>query len=769
VRVATTGSSRYNTGVLRGSRLVLAVLAGLLLVFLPRGGPAHAAFFGANGLLAYTCGSDICVATSGGGSTQFITGGSDPVWSPNGSKIAWVDDTTSKIEVQSVSNGALTGSVVDVTSGSSAQPTWSSTGLQIAYLNTTDNKIYVSNADGSGGATAVAAPASTPTDPAWSPDGTDIAYARQVSGRYQIFDVPISVVGGVFTGGTEVQLTNTGDGDNRHPGWSPFSDTIVFSSTQGGPTATPLLWTMPFDGTSGQSETRLGSGIPGDMPSYSPDETKIAFSVPAGATGAGALQTVNATGAGSTTTIDDGSAHGTTSDPDWQATSSFSTGGTGPPVNTSYPTIILGFGSTDNAPTVGRIVSATIGAWTGSFPITYAFQWKKCVGNDPLNGPCYEIPGATSALLIITPDLYGMRLRVAVTATNSLGSKSQNSESSAVVTAQAPHQRASPPIAGANVVGQTISAGIGVWDGTLPLTYTYQWKRCNPPGDLDSCVPIPGATQSTYIPTPDDIGFTLRVFVTATNFIGSDTQFSNHTFPIIDRQHFAPSTLVAPGVTGTAQLGRTLTADSGSFDGDTPISTTLRWQRCDATGAACRNIARATKRSYAPTAVDLGSTLRVAVTATNAYGKFVSVSQPTEPVIAQLPHRKGLRIVGTAKSDYLFGTPRDDTILGGGGNDTITGDAGYDKIYGGAGNDVITVTGPGGSHVYGGPGSDTIYAQDGFRDVIDCGPGRDRAVVDSIDVVKKTCEVVDTTPLGTGPSDGGSSGSGPGLLPGSGG
>ena len=132
--------------------------------------------------------------------------------------------------------------------------------------------------------------------------------------------------------------------------------------------------------------------------------------------------------------------------------------------------------------------------------------------------------------------------------------------------------------------------------------------------------------------------------------------------------------------------------------------------------------------------------MRVTVTATNAYGKIVAQSDPTDPVSATPPHIRGRRIVGTSKGEYLAGGGHDDTIFGLGGNDTLLGGAGDDAIYGGAGNDVIT-GGSGADHLYGGPGSDTIYAVDGERDIIDCGPGNDRAVVDSVDKVVD-CEVV---------------------------
>jgi Ca2+-binding RTX toxin-like protein len=71
----------------------------------------------------------------------------------------------------------------------------------------------------------------------------------------------------------------------------------------------------------------------------------------------------------------------------------------------------------------------------------------------------------------------------------------------------------------------------------------------------------------------------------------------------------------------------------------------------------------------------------------------------------------------------------------------ITGGAGADKIFGGL-------------------GSDTIYAADGERDVIDCGDGRDRAIVDSVDVVNKNCEVVQTV-TSSPPSSGGGSNTNP--------
>ena len=336
-----------------------------------------------------------------------------------------------------------------------------------------------------------------------------------------------------------------------------------------------------------------------------------------------------------------------------------------------------------------------------------------------------------------------------MTATNALGSASQNSEPTEAVIAIAPKVRSTPQISGDNVVDSQLTLTAGLWDGSLPIAFTYSWRRCNATGDLDTCVSIPGATASTYTPTVADIGFSIRVWITGTNPQGSDTAITNHTYPVVDKPHFAPTASAAPAIAGTAAIGHQLTANVPAYDGDAPIKTGFTWQRCDATGEACSVIGSATKVVYFPTAADVGYTLRIAVTSTNAFGQSADKSAPTEPIAQQPPHVKGLTIVGTAKADYKAGGGHDDTISGLAGNDTLLGGAGDDKIEGGLGNDIIT-GGSGVDKLYGGDGSDTVYAADGERDTIDCGAGKDRVVADSFDKTVN-CEVVDGPPTAVSP------------------
>jgi hypothetical protein len=695
----------------RGLTALLVLVAALVPLTAAEGG----AFQGDNGLIAYTCGvlsTNVCQANpDGSGKSTLLTGAADPSWSADGTQIAFVDASNTI----SVANANGTGQRALGSGVGSTQPTFSPDGQRVAYVKLGDLYSILSNT--AGFEQHLTSSAATDADPAYSPDGTKIAFASNSGGTYDIWALNL------FTAAL-VQVTSAA-GDERSPTWSPSGLTIVYSSSTNG-----HLFAVP---SGGGSPTDLG--VAGTDPSYSPDGTKIAF-----IDASGHLSTMTATVNGAVTAVD---ATGTFSQPDWQTvTPSSPTTGTGAPVNVSYPTINLATG--DTVPTVGHFLTASIGSWEGSFPITYTYQWKRCDAADPVNGACVEIAGATFSIYTPVNADYGKRLRVAVTATNSHGAATQNSEVSATVIAIPPKARATPQILGDNVVEQTLTLTPGTWDGSTPIAFVYSWRRCNPVGDLASCTEIPGATTAAYSPSLADIGFSIRVWITGTNPAGSDVAITNHTLPIVDKAHFAPQAVQPPAIAGTVGPGRQLTGDVGTFGGDLPISTTFVWQRCDATGSACRTIPGATKVVYMPTAADVGYTLRISVTATNAYGKLVARSQPTEPVAAGPPHRRGRRIVGTNHGEYLAGGGFDDTIFGLGGNDTLLGGAGSDRIFGGAGNDVIT-GGGGADRLWGGRGSDTINAVDGERDYIDCGPGADRAVVDKFDKVIN-CEVIDTRP-----------------------
>ena len=106
---------------------------------------------------------------------------------------------------------------------------------------------------------------------------------------------------------------------------------------------------------------------------------------------------------------------------------------------------------------------------------------------------------------------------------------------------------------------------------------------------------------------------------------------------------------------------------------------------------------------------------------------------------------EGAPIHGTALADVVYGYGGDDRIWGYRGSDRLYAGADDDRVDGGLGDDRID--GALGSDVLlGGPGNDTLLAKDGYRDTLDCGPGRDVAAVDRRDRVIRNCERVLRSP-----------------------
>jgi hypothetical protein len=89
-----------------------------------------------------------------------------------------------------------------------------------------------------------------------------------------------------------------------------------------------------------------------------------------------------------------------------------------------------------------------------------------------------------------------------------------------------------------------------------------------------------------------------------------------------------PTPKTLPTISGTAEVGLTLVATRGTWNGK-PTSFRFAWVRCDATGAACVGIGAATAKIYTPTVADIGHTLRVTVTAKNTSGSTTATSAQT--------------------------------------------------------------------------------------------------------------------------------------------
>jgi hypothetical protein len=726
------------------------------------------AWIGDGSKLAYDNGAVIFVT---GSASPFIPG-TNPAWSPRGGTIVFQSGTPAEIYRISYPS-PQTGEPVNLSNSPTTDdvdPSVSPDGTRIAFARQTGSpphyQIYTMSATDGLNQTQLTSTGDN-RSPSWSPDGSQIAFASNRDGNSQIYTMSAG-------GGSQTRITNDAN-TNEDPAWSPDGTVIAFDS--GG-----AVYTVPNTSTA-PPYTQWASGTTPDWQDAAPtiDTIPTIFGVtpPTPPSAGDTLTATTGTWKGFPTdysfqwqrSTDGGTTwndiSGATSqsytvrDPDdtgpntqLRVVVTATNNAVGPSPLVSVPVPSLSAGQVAGAAPVNvtpPIVSgtasadlgflfATPGTWTGVSPITFTYQWLRCFGHT--DGHCEPIPGATSSFYDPTGDDIDTQLNVAVIATNSAGKGGASSNATPYVTGTPPRNHVSPTISGGIEVGSTLTTTDGTWFGSQPITFTYQWRICTPDGS--DCNSIPGATGKTYVLQPSDYGSTIRIMIRGRNGAGVAFGVSNHTLPILHKTLFGPSVAQAPTIAGPTRAGETLTASPGTWQGEAPITFAYAWQRCDATGAGCKPIGGAKKPTYRLNKNDVGSTIRIAITATNVVNKATVNSDATDTIAAQRLHRKGNRIVGKRGQLVLVGTPRDDVIFAGPGNVTIYGMGGFDQIHAGPGNDVIYLGTGGSSRVWGGPGSNTIYAANGERDTIVCGTGPSRVFADPFDVARK-CSVVTTT------------------------
>jgi streptogramin lyase len=255
---------------------------------------------------------------------------------------------------------------------------------------------------------------------------------------------------------------------------------------------------------------------------------------------------------------------------------------------------------------------------------------------DASGNSCSAISGATTSTYLIVAADGEHTLRLAVTATNAIGSATATSAQSTLVVSP-PVNTAAPTVAGSVQVGSTLTGTSGTWTGTPTITYGYKWLQCNSSGS--GCAAIGGATAITYVPVVGDAGHTLRFEVTASNAAGAAAAQSSQTTLIAT----SPVNTALPTISGTGAQGATMTATTGTWSGTPTPSYTYQWQRCNTSGTGCGAISGATSSTYVTVSADGGSTLDVVVTATNSAGSVSATSGYVAVVGAITEFSSGLK------------------------------------------------------------------------------------------------------------------------------
>jgi hypothetical protein len=123
-----------------------------------------------------------------------------------------------------------------------------------------------------------------------------------------------------------------------------------------------------------------------------------------------------------------------------------------------------------------------------------------------------------------------------------------------------------------------------------------------------------------------------------------------------------PANTAEPRITGTASVGSTLSANTGSWTGS-PTSFAYQWVRCPegggrSDGSDCASIGGATTAKYVVASADLDHRLRVRVTAANADGQQTVASNAT-PRVRQADAGRPVNVAAPT----LSGTPAQDQTL----------------------------------------------------------------------------------------------------------
>ncbi len=289
-----------------------------------------------------------------------------------------------------------------------------------------------------------------------------------------------------------------------------------------------------------------------------------------------------------------------------------------PPVNTTPPSLTGTAQRTDT-------LAAVAGVWSG-VGNAYAYQWQRSTDG---GSTWTAIGGATTPDYTLGVADEGTRLRIVVTATNPDGAVSVASAASATVIAAPPVNTSAPTVSGVARRTATLTATLGAWNG-FGNAYTYQWQRSGDGGN--TWTPVTGATGTSYTLGQGDEGLNLRVVVAATNPDGTAIAASAATSSV---QAAPPLNTSAPAVNGAARLGATLTALTGAWTPATPTFA-YQWQSSTDGGTTWTGIIGATASTYTVAQSDVGTVIRVVVTAADIDGTTSAASQATATV-AQPP------------------------------------------------------------------------------------------------------------------------------------
>jgi len=277
------------------ARTLIACLA--CVAALSAAGPAHAAFPGPNGGIAFLRVTTVCgdpnpclreeVRSTAGG---LVFGrGSHPAWSADGQRLAFADGS----DIYTVKPDGGDRLLVLDWNLDVEGISWAPSGDRLAAaLGVCDqdecrSDIHLIDLGPSGaqGVVNITPDLFSDRNPAWSPDGDRIAFDTSRDGNNDVFAMDVD--------GSNLDRLTTHPAGDADPNWAPTGDALAFTSGRDGADA---IYTMNRDGAGQMRRTGLGAGL-SRQPAWSPDGTRIVFSGVRGEFGFTQLIVITADGA----------------------------------------------------------------------------------------------------------------------------------------------------------------------------------------------------------------------------------------------------------------------------------------------------------------------------------------------------------------------------------------------------------------------------------------------------------------------------------------
>ena len=277
--------------------------------------------------------------------------------------------------------------------------------------------------------------------------------------------------------------------------------------------------------------------------------------------------------------------------------------------------------------------------------VSYNYQW---IRSD--NGADTDIAGETDSTYTLVLADQGKTIKVKVSFTDDDDNEEALTSVATVAVASAPNREATgqPTIDGTPQVRETLTAditGIADEDGLDDATFTYQW--------LADDANIDGATDSRYILANSDEGKAIKVRVSFTDDADNQETLTSAATAAVAAK---PNSLAtgAPTISGTVQVGETLTADTSGIDdadGLTNVSYSYQWI---AGGEA--DIDGATGSSHTLTTSEQGQTIQVQVSFTDDQNNEETLTSAATAVVAGVATVPG-------EPEHLNVSPHDDQGL----------------------------------------------------------------------------------------------------------